>query len=205
MKNTHERLYSADDVRRKSAFNALRLLSAVITRDKHAFRQYRSTYLPVYQLVLNAQRKITLCPYKIGDQGKRRAYVDENESLFVVYFTAKEVRHLATSVYRDRLSTTELDIPAVKNALTSAFADRWIITHSLGGLTNWIRFANNVIAIESDSSRSNHPPLGLNKFATVQQQIPNAMAILLKDIPRVHDQDALDNPILINLPLDIGI
>lgn len=125
-------------------------------------------YLPKYKLsgVDPTSINVYFTPVNTKDTGKRRVYMNGN-GYFIRYLTRKSVRAVFADLkesFGDKIS---------EKTFYGCFANRWAIMKGFGyrSLDSFDDFVNALAFIESNVSKSNHPPCGFMKFTCVEDML----------------------------------
>lgn len=164
----------SDAIRREVAFTVMDIVKALLERKTKALRTYQN-YLPTYEMrgCSNSIINRYFCPLTLESKGKRRVYVNKN-GFYILYFSKKAAKKLALN-YMYGLSITNCEQHPVYKQIVEAVADKWIISKSCSGLTKWDRFGENVVSVETTSSKDNHPPCGSGKFNRIDLLLPTGI------------------------------
>ena len=106
------------------------------------------------------------------DKGKKRIYTNSG-GFFVLYLRRKVFRRFEKSMRK------LYPLPLV-TSLIDRIGDRWVMLDgNLPKSDDWGVFASKLVVVETEKSKSNHPPTGFGRFEYVDIPQPLAMNLSL--------------------------
>lgn len=114
--------------------------------------------LPSYILDIPSRSNKTIspyfCPMNLKDTGKRRVYIN-SDGYRIRYITAKML---------NRFKQTAENFEDVK----SVYSNRWIIMNGDLISGNFKDFEKRIVVVQTECTKSNHPPLGFRVWSKPQ-------------------------------------